>query len=137
MPFIAKFNMRKYQHIYNAGANILAVEYLIKELNHKKFFDNIEILLSFDDTDMLSLDIDLSLNRHVDNLGLMIIEGDYDEQKEILLSALSTKRETGEYIDDDKTVSDIIDSMTEEQKNVMYYIVGKLMNAKENEGDDE
>lgn len=57
--------------------------------------------------------------------------------KKILLSALRTKRATGEYIDDDKTISDIIDSMTEEQKNALYYIVGKLMNAKENEGDDE
>ena len=137
MPFIAKFNMRKYQHIYNAGANILAVEYLIKELNYKKFFDNIEILLSFDDADMRCLDVDLSLNRHADNLGLMIIEGDYDEQKEILLSALRTKRATGAHIDDNKTVSDVINSMTKEQQNILYYIVGKLMNAKENEGDDE
>ena len=39
--------------------------------------------------------------------------------------------------DNDKTVADVVESMTEEQKNVMYYIIGKLMEEKENEGDDE
>lgn len=53
MPFAANFDMQKYQHIYNAAMNILAVEYLVKERNHAKFFDSVEILLSFDNTDML------------------------------------------------------------------------------------
>lgn len=98
MSFAMNFDMRKYQHVYNAAVNILAVEYLVKELNHKKYFDGTEILSSFDDADMLSLDVKISLNMHIANLGLMIIEGDYDDQKEILLSALKEKRETGEYI---------------------------------------
>lgn len=37
----------------------------------------------------------------------------------------------------DKTVADVVESMTEDQKNVMYYIIGKLMEEKENEDDDE
>lgn len=130
MPFAANFDMREYQHIYNAAVNILAVEYLVKERNHKKFFDSIEILLSFDNADMLCLDVDLSLNRHIANLGLMIIGGDYDEQKGILLLALKKKRETGEYIEGDKTVSDVVESMTEEQKKALYYIVGRSMEEK-------
>lgn len=38
---------------------------------------------------------------------------------------------------DNKTVADVVESMTEEQKNVMYYIIGKLLEETENEGDDE
>ena len=40
----------------------------------------------------------------------------------------------------DKTVQDVIDSMTEEQKNVMYYMVGQALNSgkgKSDDGDDE
>lgn len=38
---------------------------------------------------------------------------------------------------DNKTIADVVESMTEEQKNVMYYIIGKLLEETENEGDDE
>lgn len=38
---------------------------------------------------------------------------------------------------DNKTVADVVESMTEEQKKVMYYIIGKLLEETENEGDDE
>lgn len=92
MPFAANFDMQKYQHIYNAAMNILAVEYLVKERNHAKFFDSVEILLSFDNTDMLCLGVDLSLNMQIANLGLMIIGGNYDKQKGILLSTLKKKK---------------------------------------------
>lgn len=37
----------------------------------------------------------------------------------------------------DKTVADVVESMTEDQKNVMYYIIGKLMEEKEDEDEDE
>lgn len=38
---------------------------------------------------------------------------------------------------DDKTVQDVIDSMTEEQKNVMYYIVGQALTDAENDEDTD
>ena len=123
--------MQKYQHIYNAAMNILAVEYLVKERNHNKFFDSVEILLSFDNTDMLCLNVDLSLNMHIANLGLMIIGGDYDKQKGILFSTLKKKREACEFIEGDKTVAEIVASMTEEQKKALYYIVGRSMEENE------
>ena len=37
----------------------------------------------------------------------------------------------------DKTVQDVIDSMTEEQKNVLYYLVGQAANGEIDEGDDD
>ena len=37
----------------------------------------------------------------------------------------------------DKTVQDVIDSMTEEQKNVLYYLVGQAANGEIDEGEDD
>ena len=37
----------------------------------------------------------------------------------------------------DKTVQDVIDSMTEEQKNVMYYMVGQALNSEGADDDDD
>lgn len=37
----------------------------------------------------------------------------------------------------DKTVQDVIDSMTDEQKNVLYYLVGQAANGEIDEGDDD
>ena len=39
--------------------------------------------------------------------------------------------------DSDKTVQDVIDSMTEEQKNVLYYLVGQAANGEIDEGEDD
>lgn len=39
--------------------------------------------------------------------------------------------------DSDKTVQDVIDSMTDEQKNVLYYLVGQAANGDIDEGDDD
>lgn len=37
----------------------------------------------------------------------------------------------------EKTVQDVIDSMTEEQKNVMYYMVGQALENKDSDADDD
>lgn len=39
--------------------------------------------------------------------------------------------------DSDKTVQDVIDSMTDEQKNVLYYLVGQAANGEIDEGEDD
>ena len=47
---------------------------------------------------------------------------------------------TGEKKENEKTVADVVDSMTEEQKNVTYFLIGKALeqgDAEEDSGDDE
>ena len=47
---------------------------------------------------------------------------------------------TGEKKENEKTVADVVDSMTEEQKNVMYALIGQALeqgDAEEDSGDDE
>lgn len=91
------FDMRAQADVWDAAINILAVEFLVKENNPQKYSENHDILSSFDDIDMEDLRIDLSLNMHIQNLGEMISQGDYDEQKEILFRGLKTKKEKGSY----------------------------------------
>ena len=91
------FDMLANRDIWDAAINILAVEFLVKENNPEKYSEFHDILSSFDDIDMEVLRIDLSFNMHIRNLGEMISQGDYDEQKEILFYALKTKKETGSY----------------------------------------
>lgn len=62
-----------------------------------------------------------------ENLELAHAAEKKEEPKE--MAEETKKTETGE-----KTVQDVIDSMNEEQKNVMYYMVGKAM---EDAGDDD
>lgn len=54
-----------------------------------------------------------------------------DEEKEDKPMADETKKT------DEKTVQDVIDSMTEEQKNVMYALVGQALEEKGGEDDDD
>lgn len=91
------FDMLANRDIWNAAINILAVEFLVKENNPEKYKECVDVLSSFDDIDMEDLRIDLSLNMHTRNLGEMISQGDYDEQKEILFYGLNMKKETGSY----------------------------------------
>lgn len=91
------FDIQANRDIWDAAINILAVEFLVKENNPEKYKEYTDILFSFDDIDMEDLRIDLSLNMHIQNLGEMISQGDYDEQKEILFYGLETKKETGSY----------------------------------------
>lgn len=77
---------------YNAAVNILAVEYLIKENNPEEYGRRIEQLYKVRDcSDISSLAFLLSFNMHISNLGAMITQGDYDEQKETLLNFLDER----------------------------------------------
>lgn len=50
----------------------------------------------------------------------------------------SQKKEEGNVADtNDKTVQDVVDSMTDEQKNVMYFLIGEAVKDAEEEMDDE
>lgn len=91
------FDMLANRDIWDAAINILAVEFLVKKNDYEKYKECVDILSSFDDIDMEDLRIDLSFNMHIQNLGEMISQGDYDEQKEILFNGLKTKKETGSY----------------------------------------
>lgn len=92
------FNIQEYRSVFNAAVNILAVEYLVKRNDREQYSKYLEILYTFDDIDMAFLEIDLSLNKHIENLGCMITQGNYDCQKEILLSAIKNKKkENDEY----------------------------------------
>lgn len=91
------FDILANRDIWDAAINILAVEFLVKENKPEKYKEYVDILSSFDDIDMEDLRIDLSLNMHIQNLGEMISQGDYDEQKEILFYGLKTKTEKGSY----------------------------------------
>lgn len=93
------FDMRANADVWDAAINILAVEFLVKENNPEKYKEYTDILSSFDDVDMENLRIDLSFNMHIRNLGEMISQGDYDEQKEILFYGLKMKKEKGSYYD--------------------------------------
>lgn len=83
---------------YNAAVNILAVEFLVKERAIEKYSRYIKILYTFDTLDLLCLDISLSFNKHISNLGAMITQGDYDSQRDILFAALKEKQEKGYYL---------------------------------------
>lgn len=91
------FDMRAQADVWDAAINILAVEFLVKKNDYEKYKEYADVLSSFDDIDMDDLRIDLSLNMHIQNLGEMISQGDYDEQKEILFRGLKTKKEKGSY----------------------------------------
>ena len=86
------FSIQEYRSVFNAAVNILAVEYLVKRNDREQYSKYLEILYAFDDIDMACLEIDLSFNKHIENLGCMITQGDYDYQKEILLSAIKDKK---------------------------------------------
>lgn len=89
------FDINKYGKTFNAAVNILAVEYLIKENWPVIYSSYIELLESFDDIDISILDVELSLNMHIENLGAMITQGDYDEQRDLLIEVLDRKKNTG------------------------------------------
>lgn len=82
---------------------------------------------------------------HSDEEGISAIMGGFDDE-DICIQHGVFEEEGSEVNENtishaesnnDKTVADVVESMTEDQKNVMYYIIGKLMEEKENEDDDE
>lgn len=77
---------------FNAAVNLLAVEYLVKTKDNEKYGQLIEQLYALDSQDWSDLNIELSLNMHIRNLGEMISQGDYDDQLHNLLEFLISKR---------------------------------------------
>ncbi len=68
-----------------------------------------------------------------DDADICIAHGVFEEEESEVNENTISHAESN----NDKTVADVVESMTEDQKNVMYYIIGKLMEEKENEDDDE
>lgn len=60
----------------------------------------------------------------------------YNDSDEISL-AHSEEKEKMEEENKEKTVKDVIDSMTEEQRNVMYALIGEAIESTKNESDDD
>lgn len=86
--------MEEYNNkIINAAVNILAVEYLVKTNDEKEYGRRIDQLYNLDDYDLSLLGIALELNMHIDNLGEMITQGDYEYQKEALFKVLDEKED--------------------------------------------
>ena len=73
---------------YNACVNILAVEFLVKKYDWNTYAMYITKLYALTNDEMSVLAIDISLNMHIKNLGEMISQGDYDEQRDSLLHFL-------------------------------------------------
>lgn len=65
---------------FNAAINILAVKYLVKTNNTEEYGSRCDQVQKLDLSDLQSLNIVLSLNMHIGNLGEMITHGDYDYQ---------------------------------------------------------
>lgn len=91
------FNLQEYRSAFNAVVNILAVEYLVKRNDREQYSKYLKVLYTFNDVDVSILEIGLTLNQHIENLGCMITQGDYEHQKEVLLSAIEDKKENDDY----------------------------------------
>lgn len=63
-----------------------------------------------------------------------LIHSDYDADEDMAHADSEDDDKEDDVAGKDKTVQDVIDSMTEEQKNVMYYMVGQAL---ENAGDED
>lgn len=81
---------------------------------------------------------------HSDEEGASAIMAGFDDEDICIQHGIFEEEDMKEENDvlrhaenDNKTVADVVESMTEEQKKVMYYIIGKLLEETENEGDDE
>lgn len=85
---LSPFANESTNEIINASVNILAVEYLIKTNNETEYSKQVDKLRKLSEAQLSSLDVSLSLNMHTANLGAMITQGDYENQKETLLSFL-------------------------------------------------
>ena len=73
----------------------------------------------------------------IDNLSIQHSDGSYDtdDTEAIIYSGLDISLDELEHkASDEKTVSEIFESMTEEQQNVVYYMIGEALN--EDEGDE-
>lgn len=62
--------------------------------------------------------------------GLELVHADEDQEETVSTT-------TPEKTDDEKTVQDIFDAMTEEQKNVVYFMVGQALEAESDDDDSD
>lgn len=76
---------------YVAAVNILAVEFLVKTNDRKKYTMYMKVLEELDTDKLESLYYLISNMMHTSTLGAMITQGDYDIQKGALLNYLNTK----------------------------------------------
>ena len=78
---------------YVTAVNILAVEYLIKTQDEETYGKYCDIVGELSIEELDDLQFELSFNMHTSSLGAMITQGDYDEQKRILIDYLDSKLE--------------------------------------------
>ena len=78
---------------YITAINILAVEYLVKTNNPEEYGRRINQVYELTDEDLELLYIYLSMNMHTSSLGAMITQGDYDNQREELMTFLDHPEE--------------------------------------------
>ena len=78
---------------YITAINILAVEYLVKTNNPEEYSRRIHQVYDLTDDELEILYIWLSLNMHTSSLGAMITQGDYDKQREELMTFLDHPEE--------------------------------------------
>ena len=78
---------------YTTAINILAVEYLIRTEDDKTYGKYCDIVNKLSEDELDDLEFALSFNKHTSSLGAMITQGDYDEQKRILIDYLDSKLE--------------------------------------------
>lgn len=81
---------------YCTAINILAVEYLIKQRREDEYSRRVDQVTRLDEDELNTLYWKLSLNMHTSTLGAMITQGDYDYQREALLSFLDEIEEDEE-----------------------------------------
>lgn len=78
---------------YITAINILAVEYLVKTNNPEEYSRRINQVYKLTDEDLELLYIYLSMNMHTSSLGAMITQGDYDNQRDELMTFLDHPEE--------------------------------------------
>lgn len=76
---------------YITAVNILAVEYLVKTHEPDEYSRRIGQVYALTEDNLVVLHIYLDLNMHISSLGAMITQGDYEQQREILLDYLDGK----------------------------------------------
>lgn len=73
---------------YVTAVNIVAVEYLVKKQDEEEYHKRCSQIYELDEFDLLRLQTSLSYNKHTSSLGAMIMQGDYNIQRRILIDFL-------------------------------------------------
>lgn len=78
----------------------------------------------------------LELNHADDDVEEVEEETEVTEKPEEEENEDMSKLDELEHADDDRTVEDVVNSMTKEQQDVMYYLIGQALEADESEDDE-